>query len=368
MIKTKYASLFIIAAASIAFCAGCSKEEEATSAEAETIDLTQAPDLFDKPVQANPLQPQPEDVIVTVDGMDITHGEIQQAAQQTMMQMSRQVPPQQLAQMYGRIYQDVIESLIANKLLTKAAEASSLTVSDEMLNEELEKIKASAPEGQTLESALAANGIDFEEWKENLREQILVGKFVEGKTADIAEASDEDVAAFYQENLEQFKTPESVEASHILLKIEEGDTDEVKAGKKVQLEKIKADIVAGTATFEEMATEHSACPSSARGGSLGSFGKGQMVPEFEEAAFALEVGALSDIVETSFGYHLIKVTDHQAEGVRSLADVSEQLKDYLSGQKKNEALIAYVDTLRESAEIVKHEPNLDSGSEETTSE
>lgn len=362
MIKTKYASLFIIAIASIAFCAGCSKES-AEASEAETIDLTQAPDLFEEPLKPNPLALQPEDVVVTVNGTDITHGQIMQAVQSTMQQLSRQMPPQQLSQMYGQVYQNMTDQLIANELLIEAAEQSDLSVSDEELNAELEQIKANAPEGKTLEEALAENGVDYGEWKENLRTQMLLTKLVEQKTADIAEASAADAATFYQENIEQFKAPENVTASHILIAFDEDDTDETKAEKKAQLEKIKADITAGTASFEELATEHSDCPSSERGGNLGSFGRGQMVPEFEEAAFNQEVGSVSDIVETQFGYHLIKVTGHDMESTRPLAEVTDQLQNYLSGQKKQEALVAYIETLREKADIVMHEPNMDSGAD-----
>lgn len=382
MIKTKYASLFITATAFMVFCAGCAKEEAVTSAEtdamdlteaappapaeAETIDLTETPDLFEKPLQANPLAPQPEDVVVTVNGTDITHGEIMQAVQTTMMQLSQRMPPQQLQQMYGQVFQEVTDSLIANVLLTDAAETSTLAVSDAELNEEIDNIKASAPEGQSLEDALAANGIDYDEWTEDLRKQMLVGKFVEAKTADIAEASDEEVVAFYQENIERFKT-------------EEPAGEAAKAEAKAQLEKIKADIVAGTATFEDMAKEYSSCPSGAKGGDLGSFGRGQMVPEFETAAFAQDVGVVGDIVETQFGYHIIKVTERSDDSVSAshilitpepsirtqpLEEVQEQLKGYLSGQKKQEALVAYVGELREGAEVVLHEQDLDAGSAE----
>lgn len=366
MTKTKCASLFIIAAASIAFCAGCSKD--AATNETENIDLTQVPDLFEDPLKPNPLAPQADDVIVTVEGQDITHGEIMQAVQTTMRQLSRQMPPQQLSQMYGQMYKNMTDQLIANVLLTKAAENSDLTVSDEELNEEIEKIKAGIPEdGKTLEEALAENNIDIGEWKEEIRKRILLNKLVEEKTADIAEATAAEVAAFYQENMDQFKSPEKVEASHILLSFSEEDTDETKADKKAKLEKIKADI-AGGASFEDLATENSDCPSSQRGGSLGSFARGQMVPEFEQAAFTQEVGTVGDIVETQFGYHLIKVTDHQPESTNTLAEVTDRLQDYLTGQKKQKAVIAYIDTLREKADIVMHKQDLDSGAAEAPAE
>lgn len=372
MTKTKYISFFILALTSIAFCAGCSKESAETP-EGENVDLSQAPDLFEEPLKPNPLARQPQDVAVTVNGTDITHGEIMQAVQTTMQQLSQQMPPKQLTQMQGRVYQRTTDQLIANALLTEAAETSDLTVTDKEIDAEVAKIKASAqaqnPEGQGLEEALAASGMTMEDWKKNLRSRQLLSKLVEQKTADIAEASEAEAATFYKENTDQFKSPESVSASHILLAVdEEKDTDATKAEKKAQLEKIKADIAAGTATFEEMATEHSSCPSSERGGSLGSFSRGQMVPEFDEVAFNQEVGSISDIVETQFGYHLIKVTGHEMESTRPLAEVSEQLRNYLTGQKKQKAVKAYIDTLREKADIVMHKPNMDSGSQPQAAE
>ncbi|MBC8207042.1 MAG: peptidylprolyl isomerase [Kiritimatiellales bacterium] len=356
MMTTKRASLFIAAAVLVALTAGCSKENPAT----EEIDLTQAPDLFEQPLQPNPLALAAADVVVTVEGEDITHGEIMQAVQATMAQLSRQMPPQQLSQMYGEVYQNMTETLIANILLENAAESSSLAVSDAELNEEIATIKAGAPEGQSLEDTLAANGVAFDEWKENLRSQMLVGKLVEEKTDDVPEATLAEAASFYQENIDSFKVPETVAASHILIAFTPEDTDETKAEKKAELAALKAQIDAG-ASFEELAGSHSDCPSSQRGGTLGTFGRGQMVPAFEEAAFSMDTGAVSDIVETQFGYHLIKVTDHQPEGVRPLSEVTEQLTDYLTGQKKQEAMLAYIETLKESANIVMQKQDLDAG-------
>jgi len=375
MMTTKRASLFIAVAVLIAFVAGCSKEELAPATPATTvapetteeIDLTQVPDLFEQPLQPNPLAPTAEDVIVTVEGKDITHGEIMQAVQMTMQQMSRQMPPQQLSEMYGKVYQNMIDTLIANTLLEKAAENSSLAVSDAELDEEVAKIKNGAPEGQSLEEALSANEISVDEWKENLRDQMLVGKLVEEKTAGATEATPEDVAAFYQQNPDSFQVPESVTASHILLAFSEEDTDETKAEKKAKLTALKEQVDAG-ANFEELAASKSDCPSSERGGSLGSFGRGQMVPEFEAAAFTMDVGAVSDLVETQFGYHLIKVNDHQAAGVRPLPEVAEQLSEYLSGQKKQEMLMAYIEGLKEAADIVMHKQDMDAGMAQTPAE
>ena len=139
---------------------------------------------------------------------------------------------------------------------------------------------------------------------------------MEEKTAGVANPAAEEISAFYQQNIDSFKVPESVSASHILIAFDEEDTDETKAEKKAKIEALKTQVDSG-ASFEELASANSDCPSSQRGGDLGSFGRGQMVPEFEQAAFNMETGAVSSAVETQYGYHLIKVTGHEDESTRS---------------------------------------------------
>jgi peptidyl-prolyl cis-trans isomerase C len=357
--QTKVASLFAAVAVMAAFTA-CSKEEpKKASPGAEAIDLAQqTADLFEQPLQPNPLSRAAEDVVVSVDGKDITHGEIMQGVQMNMMQMSQRVPQQQLSQMAGQVYQNVADTLIANVLLTKAAETSGLVVSDEDLAKEIATIEANAPEGSSLTNALAENNIDFNEWKTDLRKQMLVRKLVDEKTANIAEATTAEIATFYETNADSFKVPENVAASHILLAFTPEDTDATKAQKKQDLEKIRADILAG-GDFAAIAAEKSDCPSKARGGDLGTFSRGQMVPEFETAAFAQEPGAVGDVIETQFGYHLIKTTAHQPASIRPLSEVKDQLQEYLTGKAKQEALLAYISELKAKADLQLHTPDLD---------
>jgi peptidyl-prolyl cis-trans isomerase C len=357
--KTKSVTAVTALALLALFSTGCKEK----APEVETVDLTQAEDLFEAPVQPNPLVPTADDVAITVDGEEITHGDIMQSVQMRMQQLSQQVPPQQLSQLYPQIRQEMQEMMIANILLTKAAEKSSLAVSDADLDAEIETIKAANQSEQTLEEALAANGVEFDVWKENLRKQILVGKLVEETTADVEPATATDAETYYKKNIKEFKTPESATASHILISFTPDDTDETKAQKKDQIKEIRKEILNG-GNFEELAKEHSGCPSGQQGGSLGSFSRGQMVPAFEEVAFSQEIGTVSDIVETQFGYHIIKVTERSEGGVQALLDVQQPLIDFLSAQKKQEALVAYIDGLKENADIVIHEVDLDSASSE----
>lgn len=358
MIDTVNKTKIFIAATMLAALTGCNGETAQDATAAEEVDLTQSAELFEQPLQPNPLAPAAEDIVATVNGKDITRGEVMQGVQMTMMQMSRQVPPEQLQQMAGQVYNNVLDTLIANVLMTQAAEKSGTVISDEDLDKQIASIEQNAPEGSSLKDTLAENKIDYDEWRTDLRKQMLVRKLVEEKTADVQNVSEADVEAYYASNPDAFKTPETVTASHILIGFTKDDTDETKAAKKAQIEQIKADIAAG-GNFEELAQANSTCPSKDRGGNLGSFGHGQMVPEFENVAFALPIDELSDVVETQFGYHLIKTTAHTEEGVRALDEVKEQLTDYLTSQKKQEALIAYIDELKASADIEHKDQDLD---------
>ena len=373
--KTKTIGFFAAAAALAVFTA-CSKEvpketakETPKDAPAAAVDLAQqeTPNLFEQPLQPNPLAPAADDVVVTVDGEKITHGEIMQGVQMNLMQMSKKVPPQQLSQMYGQIYQNVTDTLVANILLTKAAEKSSLAVSDDELAKEIARIESSAPKGTSLKDALAENKIDYNEWKDDLRKQMLVRKLVDEKTAGIQEATPVEIAKFYEENADSFKVPETVTASHILLAFTPEDTDVTKAQKKKDIEKIRADILAG-GDFATIAAEKSDCPSKKQGGSLGTFARGQMVPEFETAAFSQEIGKVGDVVETQFGYHIIKTTAHEQAGVRPLAEVKDKLQDYLTGKKKQEALLTYIEELKKKSNVEFKKPDLDAAAKTQTAE
>lgn len=135
--------------------------------------------------------------------------------------------------------------------------------------------------------------------------------------------SDEELKEYYEKHKDTFVTQEMVKASHILVDSEEKATE------------ILEDITDGL-SFEEAAKEHSSCPSKQSGGALGEFGKGQMVPEFEDAVFSMQVGEISGPIKTQFGYHLIKLTDYTPERNSSFEEVIQEVKDscFMEKQEK----------------------------------
>lgn len=170
---------------------------------------------------------------------------------------------------------------------------------------------------------------EFKRRLENAGKDILAQMAMNEVLKDVA-ASDEEVRAYYDGNSQQFTKGESVNAKHILVDSEEKCND------------ILEEITSGAKEFEDAAKEYSSCPSKAQGGDLGEFGRGQMVKEFEEAAFAAEIGHIVGPVKTQFGYHLIKVEQKIAPVVASFEEVKDGIKRRLTQQKQNEAYNAKV--------------------------
>ena len=174
----------------------------------------------------------------------------------------------------------------------------------------------------------------FAEMLESVREDIIRRFAIERVLKDVKVTS-EDVAAYYEKNPEQFRIPESVRASHILVS---GD---------VEMKKVQDELKAGM-SFEDAAKKYSTCPSKEQGGDLGFFSKGQMVPEFEEAAFALKVGEVSsEPVKTQFGLHLIKVAEKKEASVRPLEEVKAEVQEALENDRKGRAYQDELARLRE---------------------
>lgn len=160
----------------------------------------------------------------------------------------------------------------------------------------------------------------------------LLAQIVMKKTLDEVTILDEEVLKYYNENQEAFKEPANVTAKHILI-----DSEEL-------AKEIKEKIVLNELTFEEAAAKYSSCPSKEQGGNLGSFSKGMMVPEFEEVAFVLPIGEVSEPVKTQFGYHLIKVDTKNEAKAASFDEVKNKIVQQLI-QKNQEK--KYMDVMKE---------------------
>lgn len=243
---------------------------------------------------------------------------------------------------------DMLQRLIDGKLLLQEAGNQGITVSDAELNEQMLVIRQQFPSEDALNEFLKERNFTKEEMEKQVKNQLLINKLIQQALSDI-NVSDKEILDFYNENKDQFYVKENqTRAAHILICYREAvgcTANYTKDEAYALISKIKEETK--RKDFSELARQYSTDNSASRGGQLGIIIKGTMVPEFEEAAFSLKVGQISDIVETQFGYHLIKRLPDKV----SLDEAKEVIKSYLIRAKQTEALELYLQQLRDSADI-----------------
>ena len=186
-----------------------------------------------------------------------------------------------------------------------------------------------------------ANGMDGEEVFKSQLETVKVNilkQYAVNKTIASVAVEEKDAEEYYEKNKDNFQMPESIRTKHILVDSE----DEAKS--------IQKEIVGGLA-FEDAASKYSKCPSKENGGDLGMFGRGKMVPEFEAAAFAMNVGEISEPVKTQFGFHLIKVEEKQEASLRAYDEVKNEIGQRLVAEKQRDVYMEKISELKKQYEV-----------------
>jgi peptidyl-prolyl cis-trans isomerase C len=345
----------------VSSCSGREAKEETAPAtgqepapEAQQVDLSQATQLFGQPPEESAPSLDPTTVVARVNGEAITQAELDKEIERAMIRMRDRVPPARMGQFKAYMSRQALENMVTQQILLKAVADEKIEVSDADFAAEIEKIKSRIPPNITMEKLYELNGMDEAEFNRNLRLSIQIDKLIEKHTADLPKPTDEVVKSFYEDNQEQFEQPETVRASHILVMVDENDSPEAKAEKKAKAEKIHKELVDG-GDFAKLAEENSDDPGSkAEGGDLGPFRRGMMVPPFEEAAFTQKIGEIGPIVETQFGYHIIKVTEHDDAKMLPFDEVKEKLTEVMVQQDQRKAAEDYVETLKAAANIERH--------------
>ena len=254
----------------------------------------------------------------------------------------------QLDQIRGQ----VLENLIARELLYQQTLKKGIKVSQEEINEQLINLKSQFPNEAEFNQALTRMDLTEASIKEKIQRDLALKKLIDDEIVPKVTVTDSEIRAFYDNNPETFKQPERVKASHILIKVDPKADSAQKAEAKKKIDMVQAKLQRGE-DFGALAKEYSEGPSAPKGGDLGYFSRGQMVKPFEDAAFAMKPGEVSGMVETRFGYHLIKVTDKTPEGTIPYADVKEKLGEFLKQRKIQQEIQVYVKNLEEKAKIEK---------------
>jgi peptidyl-prolyl cis-trans isomerase C len=288
--------------------------------------------------------------VATVNGTAITQGDVDQAVEAMMMRFGGRLPPEQVQQLRPHVRKQAIENLITQELLLQEVEKKGIHPSKKAVEEKIAEIEANFPSPEIFQEQLARAGVSGEKLRQNIERNLAIESLIQSQIPEDKKVTAEEIEAYYRNNPKSFEKPERVKASHILIKVSPEDSPEEKAKKRAEISKLKDEIAKG-ADFAKLAEAHSECPSKDRGGDLGFFERGSMVKPFEEAAFGMKVGEVSDIVETKYGYHLIKVTDRQEAEVIPLEKSREDIASMLNQQKGQESISDYLKKLRGAAAI-----------------
>jgi peptidyl-prolyl cis-trans isomerase C len=246
----------------------------------------------------------------------------------------------------SQLKRDVLDQMIEKELLLYAAKEKEYTVDESAVQTEIDGIRGQYPSPEEFKSALEAQGYTEESLKAEIAEYTLIQDFLDSEILSQIVVEDAATRAFYNENPQYFLQGETVTAGHILVQVTPEADDEAKAAAKAKIEEIQGRLAAG-ADFAQMAREYSEGPSAPSGGDLGTFERGQMVPPFEDAAFGMQPGETSGLVETQFGYHLINVRDRTDESTVDFEDAAESIVEYLRQERGSEEVQKYVDELKE---------------------
>ena len=295
-------------------------------------------------VVAEPAVVEQKGVVARINGAPIDAVELRRAKK---VMLRGQVLP---ADQNAAADKQAIEQLISAELLYQAAAKMEIKDVDKLVDEKLAQGKARFKDEQEFKNAIKELDMDEKELREYTRRDLFISQFVEATFVSKAVVTEAEIRSFYDTNQDKFKREETVRASHILIGSDSAASADDKKKAREKAEKLKKEL-AGGADFATLAKGNSTCPSSQQGGDLGTFGKGQMVPAFETAAFALKPGEVSDIVETQFGYHIIKLTEKNPATTVDYKEVKAKIEEYLKGQKVNEAVGKYLEDARKTAKI-----------------
>lgn len=294
--------------------------------------------------------PTAGEVVARVNGTEIKRTELNAAMQALaaqMMQRGRPVPPSQNSEMeHG-----VLERLIGRELLLQEGNKHIPADIDKKVQQEVDQLKVQLGGEEGFKKMLAESGMTSEEYTRRIRDTIIVHETVQAAIDKEIKLPADEVKTFYDKNPDQFKQPELVRASHILIRCAPDASDEVKKEKRAQIEAARA-LVRGGDKFADVARKVSEDPGSApSGGDLGFFARGRMVPEFDITAFSLKTNEVSGVITTQYGYHVLVVTDRKPARTIPFDEVKENLAQFLKQQKGNEVARNHVAELRRVATV-----------------
>lgn len=251
------------------------------------------------------------------------------------------------------LQKNILEELISAELLYQESKKAGLGDLTKEVEQQFENIKTGFNSDKEFEKVLKDRGILEKDLKNDILKGISIKKFLDKDVYNNISVGEAEKKEEYERNKDKLNVPEQVKASHILVIVKEGASEEDKKAALEKLEGLRKRAISGE-DFAALAKENSEDGSAAKGGDLGYFGRGQMVKPFEDAAFNLNIGDISPVVETQFGYHIIKLDDKKAPHTLTYNEVEKDIERFLINRHKKEKVDKLVEDLKKKAKIERY--------------
>jgi peptidyl-prolyl cis-trans isomerase C len=301
-----------------------------------------AADTAVKPVPA-----QLPDVVARVNGEAINRAALEEAVSEVEARAGQPMPADQR----DRVLRAVLDQLIGYRLLVQETAARKTAVADADVEARIGQIRSQFPSEEVFQQQLQQRKMTLEQLRVDTRASLQITALLQTELDVKTAVTPEQVNDFYVKNPTAFQQGERVKASHILVRVQANADPAEREKARAKAAGLLADVKAGK-DFAALAKQNSDDPGSgAQGGDLGYFQRGQMVPPFEQAAFALSVGQTSDLVTSDFGFHIIRVTDKQPGRTQTLDEVRPEIEQYLVGQNREQQTRLFVEALKAKGKV-----------------
>ena len=290
-----------------------------------------------------------EENVANVNGTMISKKDFDREIQIVLQRYSMKGHPLSDSQL-AQVRKSVLEKLIESEVLYQESLKAGIKIDDKLVEDEVQKLKKRVPSEEEFKKFLDNFHLTEADLKTQFQRTMAIRKLIEEKVVKDITVTDKETKDYFDKNQASFKQPEEVRASHILIKVASDADQAAKDKARKKIADIQKELKKG-ADFAELAKKYSEGPSATRGGDLGYFKRGQMVKPFEDAAFGMKAGEVSDVVETRFGYHLIKVSDKKDAKTMSYEEMKDKIAGFLKQKKSQEAVSGYVEGLKGKIKI-----------------
>ena len=291
-----------------------------------------------------------------VNGKAITQAEVEREMAGMLNELRNRGTVPEESQMEA-LKQNLLEELISQELLAQEGTKLGIKVDEALVNDRIKLLKSKFPSEEEFKSVLSRSNLSEPELKSQMERGLLIHEVLSREVIQKVTIAPQESKEYYDTHPDDFKQQEQVRASHILIKLDPKAEPDVKAKARWEIEEVRKKLAKG-GDFAALAKEFSECPSKTQGGDLGFFERGHMAKPFEDAAFSMKPGQTSGIVETEFGYHLIRVTEKKPAGMLPYEDIKGELEQHLKDAKTRMELGRYVEGLRAGAKVERLTPEI----------